>query len=126
MVKYNNSFLRTLSERKIFINLGSYDFRCGIDALVAVSTATNAHEFSRGSLFVYCSKARNQIRIVFWEGCGTWMISRKLSSGTYKWPNKNSNKSAVLSCYKDLISLLSDPISPDEIKRRETVKRLSI
>jgi transposase len=122
---HESSFLRTLAERKIFINLGAYDFRSGIDTLAAVSAATNSQEFSKGSLFVYCSRRRNQIRIVFWEGCGTWMITRKLSNGAYKWPNKNSDKSSVLSCYKDLINLLTDPVSQSEIKRREIVNRLS-
>lgn len=124
-MKQDNLFLKNLAKRQVFINLGYYDFRCGIDTLAAVSSATNVKEFNKGSLFVYCAKSRNQIRIVFWEGCGCWMITRKLSIGLFKWPDKYSDKNAVLSCYNDLIKLLSDPIPQSEIARRDVVKKLS-
>jgi hypothetical protein len=119
------SFLKTLSNRKIFINLGSYDFRCGIDTLIATSTAINCEEFYKGALFAFCSSGHNQIRIVFWEGCGGWMITRKVNESRFKWPDKFSEERAVLACYKDLISLLADPISQYELSRREVVERLS-
>lgn len=120
----DNHFLSTLKDRKIFIHLGSYDFRCGVDTLAAISSAINVKEFYNGSLFAFCSKSHNHIRVVFWQGCGSWMISRKVE-GSFKWPNRNSSKESVLSCYRDLINLLSDPISENEIKRRNTVKKLS-
>jgi len=121
----DNSFLSTLASRKIYINTGTIDFRCGIDSLSELSCASTTEDYYNGALFAYCSKSRSQIRIVFWEGCGTWMINRKLSNGKYNWPNKNSDKSSVLSCYKDLINLLADPISQREIRRREIVNKLS-
>jgi hypothetical protein len=71
------------------------------------------------------SKSRSQIRIVFWEGCGAWMISRKISYGLFKWSTKNSSNEQVLTCYKDLITLLSDPIPQSEIKKKEIIKKLS-
>lgn len=123
--KSNNSFLSTLAERKVYINLGAYDFRCGIDTLVATSTATCQKDFDEGALFSYCGKAKDQVRIVFWEGCGAWMISRKISIGRIQWPSKNSDEEQVLSCYKDLMALLQDPISENELTRREVVKKLS-
>lgn len=119
-----NHFLKSLSKNKIYIHLGHYDFRCGIDTLVAASTAINCKEFYRGALFAYCSKGRRQIRLVFWQGCGAWMITRKIES-CFNWPNKLSDKTAVLSCYQDLISLLADPISEDEIERKKVVNKLS-
>jgi hypothetical protein len=120
----DNHFLSTLKDRKIFIYLGPYDFRCSVDTLAAIAATINLSEFHNGSLFAFCSKSHIHIRVVFWQGCGSWMISRKVA-GRFKWPNKNSSKDSVLSCYKDLINLLSDPIPSNEIKRRNTVDKLS-
>lgn len=46
----DNHFLSTLKGRKIFIYLGPYDFRCGVDTLAAIATAINATEFHNGGV----------------------------------------------------------------------------
>ena len=120
-----SSFLKSLSNRKVYINLGLYDFRCGIDSLAATSSATCPKAFDDGALFVYCSKSRKQIRMVFWEGCGVWMISRRLARGILKWPNKNSDRTHILACYDDLMALLQDPVSENELRRRKVANKLS-
>jgi hypothetical protein len=121
----NNSILSALSNKKVFIRTGSIDFRAGIDTLAAIAASTNQEEFFNGALFVYCSRSRTQIRIIFWEGCGVWLLARKLNRSRFIWPTKNSNNEDVLSCYKDLQSLLKDPISWDVISSENVAKKLS-
>jgi transposase len=123
--KRDDSILNAFSKKKIFITTGTIDFRVGIDMLSARSTSINQEEFFNGALFVYCSKARNQIRMLFWEGCGVWMLTRKINKSKFFWPNKNSNSEDVLACYEDLKALLSDPISWDIISSERVAKKLS-
>jgi len=118
------NFLQSLSNRKIFIHTGFFDFRCGIDTLVMESAAANTDEYYNGSVFVYCAKSRTQIRLVFWEGCGNWMLTRKLSSKRFMWISKNSNKTEVLACYEELKSLISDPLPENKLSRLVTLEKL--
>jgi len=121
----NDSILTAFSNKKIFIITGTIDFRIGIDMLSAQSTSINQEEFFNGALFVYCSKARNQIRMLFWEGCGVWMLTRKINKSKFFWPCKNSKSEEVLACYEDLKALLRDPISWDIINSERVAQKLS-
>lgn len=125
MNKNNDSILTAFSNKKIFIRTGTIDFRIGIDLLSAKAASTNQEEFFKGALFVYCSKSRNQLRIIFWEGCGVWMLTRKINKSRFIWPSRNSNNEDVLSCYEDLKILLKDPISWDIINSEKIAEKLS-
>jgi transposase len=121
----NDSILSAFTKKKIFISTGTIDFRIGVDLLAAKAASTNQEEFFNGALFVYCSKARNQIRMIFWEGCGVWMLTRKISKSRFFWPKRNSTNEDVLACYEDLQILLKDPVSWDIINSEKVAKRLS-
>lgn len=122
----NASILSALFNKKVFIRTGTTDFREGIDTLAAKAASISDEDFFNGSLFVFCSKSRKQIRIIFWEGCGVWMITRKLSKSKFFWASKNSNNEDVLSCYNDLITLLKDPVSWSVVSAKKIAKKLSI
>lgn len=121
----NDSILNALSNKKIFIITGNIDFRVGIDMLSANAASINQEEFFNGALFVYCSKSRKQIRMVFWEGCGVWLLTRKLNKSKFYWPCKNSKSEEVIACYEDLKALLKDPISWDILNSKNVADRLS-
>jgi len=121
----NDSILKAFFNKKIFIITGYTDFRVGIDMLSAKAASINQEEFFNGALFVYCSKSRKQIRMVFWEGCGVWLLTRKLNKSKFYWPCKNSKAEEVLACYEDLKALLKDPISWDTINSKMVAEKLS-
>ncbi len=38
------------------------------------------------SLFLFCGKRRNRIKVLFWEGDGFVILYKRLENGSFKWP----------------------------------------
>jgi len=117
-----NNLINSLSDRRIFIKCGSQDFRCGVDALAQKAIIMNTKGFLEGSVFAFCSRSRKQIRIVFLEGCGYYMITRKLINGKFSWPEKKEELECCPAMIETLASLISDPISIESRKAKTIVK----
>jgi transposase len=117
-----NNIIRGLSDRRIFIKCGTQDFRCGVDALAQNAIVMNTDEFLEGSVFAFCSRSKKQIRMVFLDGCGYFMITRKLISGRFTWPDKKEELECCPTMVDTLIILLSDPVSAEAIKAKRIVK----
>lgn len=117
-----NNLINSLSDRRIFIKCGSQDFRCGIDALAQNAIVMNSEGFLDGAVFGFCSKSKKQIRLIFLEGCGYYMISRKLIDGKFSWPEKKEELECCPTMIETLILLLSDPVSIEARKAKRIVK----
>ncbi|HEV2472377.1 MAG TPA: IS66 family insertion sequence element accessory protein TnpB [Chthonomonadales bacterium] len=74
------------SGRTVYLCCGSTDMRKSINGLAAlVGYAFDLDVFSR-SLFVFCNKERNKLKILFWEHNGFWLYYRRLERGRFRWP----------------------------------------
>jgi len=62
-------------------------FRMGIDGMIAVARVVLAQEPMSGALFVFRNRRRQMLRILFYDGGGFWLCTRRLSKGTFSyWP----------------------------------------
>ena len=102
-------FIHTLESRRFFIRVGNTDFRWGIDMLAACAVATNADAALSGAVFAFCSKSRNQLRFLFWEGNGWWLATRKILGQRFLWPQQNGDGISREALFEQVRSLAADP-----------------
>jgi len=76
------------------------------------------------SMFVFCATSRKQIRIVYCEGAGCWMLTRSVRYGRYSWPMDNG--AAAQMTGEELRDLLADPIPLGHLKARGLVTRMDL
>lgn len=106
---------------RVYLACGATDLRKSIDGLAAlVREGFNLDPFST-SLFVFCNRKRDKVKILRWDHNGFWLYYRRLERGKFQWPQENS--SAVVVSYRQLRWLLDglslkQPRAHREVKER--------
>ena len=74
----------------IYIACGYTDMRKFIDGLACVvQEQFHLDPFSK-SLFLFCGKRRDRMKVLLWEGDGFVLLYKRLENGNFKWPRKES------------------------------------
>lgn len=74
----------------IYIACGYTDMRKSIDGLAAVvQEQFHLDPFSK-SLFLFCGKRRDRIKVLLWEGDGFVLLYKRLENGNFKWPRREN------------------------------------
>lgn len=76
---------------QVYLARGITDLRKSIDGLaVLVKEEFELDPFSP-SLFVFCNRQRDKLKILQWEVNGFWLFYRRLERGKFQWPAKSSS-----------------------------------
>jgi transposase len=78
----------------VYLAAGATDLRKSILGLAAiVKLNLNLDPFSP-SLFVFCNKRRDLLKILRWQRNGFWLYIRRLEEGKFEWPRDTRQKAA--------------------------------
>jgi len=92
------------------------DLRRGIDGLLAlVRTRWETDPYS-GHLFVFVSRGKNRVKILYWDRGGFVIFYKRLESGTFRLPLVEPGCEKVVLSSTDLAMLL-DGIRYQRVKR---------
>ena len=72
-------------QMKVFVAIEPVDFRCGIDGLAQICRSRLGADPFSGAVFVFRSRQGTSIRLVCFDGQGTWLCQKRLSSGRFRW-----------------------------------------
>ena len=78
--------LNLSSATRIFLALTPIDGRKSFNGLSTLVKETLAQELTSGFLFVFINKARNRLKILFWDGSGLVICTKRLEAGTFARP----------------------------------------
>ena len=64
------------------------NFRNGIDGTAGIARAVLLKEPMDGAFFVFRNKMGHSLRILYYDGAGFWICTKRLSKGTFNaaWP----------------------------------------
>ena len=72
---------------KVLLALGYTDMRKGIDGLAMLVQGVLRHDPFCGHLFVFRGRRANLVKIVFWDGTGLCLFTKRLEHGIFYWPS---------------------------------------
>ncbi|MCR4443545.1 MAG: IS66 family insertion sequence element accessory protein TnpB [Peptococcaceae bacterium] len=113
--------LNEIGIERVYLACGATDLRKSIDGLaVLVREGFNLDPFS-SSLFVFCNRQRDKLKILHWDHNGFWLHYRRLERGKFQWPAENSSPAPI--SYRELRWLLDglslkQPRAHSEVKQR--------
>jgi len=85
---------------KVLVAVEACDMRKGYEGLTAMV---------EGVLFVFGNKRRTRLKILYYDGSGVWLLSKRLEKGTFSWPQSVEGKSK-LTLRPEALAMLTDGI----------------
>lgn len=73
-------------EVRVFLRPGVTDMRKQINGLATLAQEALREDPFSGSLFVFCNRRRDQVRIVYWDRNGFCMWQKRLERDRFPWP----------------------------------------
>lgn len=87
-------------------------FRNGIDGTAAIARVVLQREPMDGAFFVFRNKLRHMLRILYFDGGGFWLCTRRLSRGRFSsWPKGDGPCSPLLARELQILIWGGDPKS---------------
>jgi transposase len=72
-------------QSRIFLATQPVDFRKGIDGLAAVCRQVLHEPPLSGAVFVFRNRSATTLKLLFYDGQGYWLCTKRLSQGRFQW-----------------------------------------
>ncbi len=104
---------------RVHIALGVTDLRKGLDGLAMLVQGVLEQDPFSGHLFAFRDRKANLIKIVFWDGTGLCLFTKRLEQGRFPWPGAVEPGDSVALSSEQLSMLIEgiDWRAPERIGR---------
>jgi len=75
---------------QIYLHREPVDFRNSINGLSIIVEQGMALSPFEATLFVFCNKQRNKLKVLYWDRTGFCLWYKRLEKDRFKWPRKAS------------------------------------
>lgn len=75
---------------KIYLVNGVTDLRNGIDGYAHIIEGSFQMSPMTDAMFIFCNRAHNKIKILYWDKTGFWLLYKRLEKGTFKFPKQEN------------------------------------
>jgi len=103
------------SINRIYLYSGPCDMRKSFDSLCGlVRTEMGADPLS-GSLFVFCNRRRNMVKMLYWDSDGFAIWYKRLEKGTFSLPVIHGTGGII---ERRQLYMLLEGVLPEQMKKR--------
>ena len=106
---------------RVFVAVEPCDMRKGYEGLSALAGEVLGEDVRSGAIFVFGNKRRTRLRILYFDGTGLWLMSKRLESGTFSWPKAEGTAKMLLKA--EALAMLTDGIDLRGAKMRPWYER---
>jgi len=79
--------LRIAPELTVYVALGSTDMRKSINSLSLLVESQFQLDLFSGSLFAFCNRRRDKVKILYWDRNGFCLWMKRLEQELFRWPD---------------------------------------
>jgi transposase len=95
---------------QVFVALEPCDLRKSFNGLEGLVRERLQEDPRRGALFVFTNRSRNRLKILYWDGSGLWVLSKRLEKGTFAWPRQLEAGAVKLRLAPEAFAMLTDGV----------------
>jgi transposase len=95
---------------KVYVALDPIDMRKGFEGLYAAVSEKLQADVKSGALFVFTNNKRTRLKVLYFDGTGLWLMTKRLEQGTFCWPRAAESGQTKLQLAPEAFALLTDGI----------------
>jgi transposase len=107
---------------RIYVAVGPTDMRKGFEGLFGLVKERLGLSPLSGHLFLFANARRNRLKVLYWDGTGLWICSKRLERGRLSWPAEGDENGKVQLSYEEL-ALLVGGIELGRTRRKNWYRR---
>jgi transposase len=101
----------TANSLKVFLALDPCDMRKSFNGLQQLAAdQLHGNPAARDALFVFTNKRRNRIKLLYFDGTGTWVAAKRLEKGRFSWPAPGEPGQRRIKLHAEALQLLIDGV----------------
>jgi transposase len=108
---------------KIFVLVEPCDMRKGFNGLYGMVSTNLSEDPKSGALFVFSNRRHTRIKILYFDGSGLWVLTKRLEKGSFSWPKVIPGESAKLKLTPEALAMLTDGVDLRGAKLRPWYER---
>lgn len=95
---------------RVFVALEPCDLRKSFEGLAALVAGQLAEDVRSGALFVFTNRKHTRLKILYWDGTGLWVLTKRLEAGTFAWPRSVEPGATKLRLRPEALAMLTDGV----------------
>ena len=104
---------------KVYLALGTTDLRKGFEGLSDLVRHQMKEEPMSGHLFGFTNRNRSRIKLLYWDGSGMWLLTKRLAKGRFSWPqDEGASPATGLRVLAEELTLLLSGIDLEKTRSR--------
>jgi transposase len=108
---------------RILLALEPCDMRKGMEGLYGLVSQKLGEDPRSGTLFAFTNKGRTRLKVLYWDGSGLWLLTKRLERGTFSWPASSQAQANKLILAPEAWAMLTDGIDLRGAKLRPWYER---
>jgi transposase len=95
---------------KIFVALDPCDMRKGFNGLYGLVGQRLQEDPRAGALYVFSNRRHTRLKMLYFDGTGLWVLTKRLEKGTFSWPCRMEGQATKLKLTPEALALLTDGV----------------
>ncbi|GDY23686.1 transposase [Verrucomicrobiota bacterium] len=108
---------------RVFLAVEPCDMRKGFEGLHGLVGERLREDVRGGALFVFTNKRHTRLKVLYFDGTGLWLMTKRPEEGTFAWPKTGDVGAAKLALRPEAFAMLTDGIDLRGAKMRPWFER---
>ena len=110
---------------RIYLAAGATDLRQGFNGLTSRAQTIWSADPLSGHLFLFTNKQRNRLKVLWWDGSGLWLCTKRLEKGRFSWPEASEGSESITLDSQEL-ALLVGGIDMAQTRRKNWWRKTAL
>ncbi|TLD69017.1 IS66 family insertion sequence element accessory protein TnpB [Phragmitibacter flavus] len=108
---------------KVWVCVNPCDMRRGFEGLAALVSEQLKEDLRSGALFVFCNKRHTRLKVLYFDGSGLWLMTKRHEKGTFSWPRAGEVQEGKILLAPEAFAMLTDGVDLHGAKLRPWYRR---